>query len=120
MSIAVKRIAIGLILVTGIALLHSPLIQAQQKRMSVEDRVKVLNTKLKLSDEQRAKITQILEDQREEMTTAMGENRDDRKATRSAVQELMKKTNDKIKTVLTEDQAAKYDTMLKEHPARKK
>jgi|WetSurMetagenome_2_1015567.scaffolds.fasta_scaffold606468_1 periplasmic protein CpxP/Spy len=116
MSTAVKRTIIGLILVTGIAFMHSPLIQAQQKRMSVEDRVKILNTKLKLSDEQSAKITQILEDQREEMTTAMGENRDDRKARRSAIQEVMKKTNDKIKAVLTEDQAAQYDKMFKKRP----
>jgi hypothetical protein len=30
------------------------------------------------------------------------------------------KTNSQIKAVLTEDQAAKYDKMLKERPARKK
>ena len=118
MSAAVKRMTIGLVLIIGIAILFSTLAQAQPVRMSIEDRVKILKDSLKLSDEQSVKITKILEDQREEMTTAMNENRDDRDAMQAARKEIMKKADEQIKSVLTEDQVKKYDDMLKGRRAR--
>jgi periplasmic protein CpxP/Spy len=118
MSTGVKRMTIGLILVMGFANLFSALTQAQPQRMSVEDRIKILKDSLKLSSEQSIEITKILEDQREEMTTSMNDNKGDRKAMRTVMQELMKKTNDQIKAVLTEDQAKKYDKMLQGRRAR--
>ena len=114
----IKRITSGLVLVLGITILFSALVQAQPQRMSVEDRVKILKDSLKLSDEQSSKITKILEDQREEMTTAMTENQGDREAMRSVMQGLMKKTDDKIKTILNKNQAKKYDKMVQERRAR--
>ena len=118
MLTAVKRMTIGFVLVTGIAILFSTLVHAQPQRMSIEDRVKILKDSLKLSDEQSTKITKILEDQREEMTTAMNENRDNRDAMQTARKEIMKKADEQIKSVLTEDQAKKYDEMLKTQRAR--
>jgi periplasmic protein CpxP/Spy len=118
MSTTMIRKSIGLVLVLGIAILFSTIAQAQPQRMSVEDRVKMLKDSLKLSSEQCTKITEILEDQREEMTTVMNENRGDREASRTVMQDLMKKTNTKIKALLTEDQAKKYDKMLEERRAR--
>jgi protein CpxP len=118
MSAAIKRTTIGFIFVIGIAILFSTLAQAQPQRMSIEDRVKILKDSLKLSDEQSTKITKILEDQREEMTTAMNDNRDNRDALQAARKEIMKKADENIKFVLTEDQAKKYDEMLKERRAR--
>lgn len=118
MSTAVNRITIGFVLVIGIVILFSTLAQAQPQRMSVEDRVKILKDSLKLSNEQSVEITKILEDQREEMTTAMNENKGDREAMRSVMQDIMKKTNTQIKAVLTEEQATKYDKMLKGRRAR--
>jgi Spy/CpxP family protein refolding chaperone len=122
MLAAIKRLTIGFVLVIGIAILFSTLAQtqpkAQQQRMSIEDRVKVLKDNLKLSDEQSTKIMKILEDQREEITTAMNENRDNRDAMQTARKEIMKKTDEQIKSVLTEDQAKKYDKMLKERRTR--
>ena len=79
---------IGFIIIIGIALLFSTLAQAQPQRMSVENRVKILKDSLKLSDEQSAKITKILEDQREEMTMAMKDNRDNRDSMHSLMQEI--------------------------------
>jgi periplasmic protein CpxP/Spy len=114
----VKRMTSGLVLVLGITILFSTLVQTQPQRMSVEDRVKILKDSLKLSDEQSSKITKILEDQREEMTTAMNENQGDRDAMRSVMQGLMKKTDDKIKTILNKNQAKKYDKMVQERRAR--
>jgi len=118
MSTAVKRMTVGFVIVIGIVILFSTLTQAQQQLLSVEDRVTILKDNLKLSDEQAVKITKILEDQREETTTAMNENRSDREAMHNAMQEIMKKTNSQIKKVLTEDQAAKYDKMFKRHRER--
>jgi Spy/CpxP family protein refolding chaperone len=118
MSAAINRITRGLVLVIGIAILFSPLAQAQQQRVTIEDRVKILKDSLKLSDEQSVKITKILEDQREEMTTAMNENRDNRDAMQTARKEIMKKADEQIKSVLTEDQAKKYDAMVKSRRAR--
>lgn len=119
MSIAIKRVTIGLVHIIGIAILFSMLAQAQPQRMSIEDRVKILRDSLKLTDEQTTKITRILEDQREEMTTAMNENRGDRAAMRTTMQELRKKMDSQIKAILTEDQAKKYDEMPKGRRARK-
>jgi periplasmic protein CpxP/Spy len=118
MSTAFNRMTLGFICLIGIAILFSTAAQAQQPRMSVDDRVKMMKDSLKLSDEQCTKITKILEDQREEITTTMNENRDNRDAMQTARQEITKKTNDQIKSVLTEDQAAKYDKMLKGRRAR--
>ena len=114
----IKRMYSGLVLVIGITVLFSTLVQAQPQRMSVEDRVKILKDSLKLSDEQSSKITKILEDQREEMTTAMTENQGDRDAMRSVMQGLMKKSDDKIKAILSKNQAKKYDKIVQERRAR--
>ena len=114
----IKRMTSGLVLVLGITILFSTLVQAQPQRMSVEDRVKILKDSLKLSDEQSLKITKILEDQREEMTTAMNENQGDREAMRSVMQGIMKKSDDKIKTILSKVQATKYDKIVQERRAR--
>jgi periplasmic protein CpxP/Spy len=118
MSTAVNRITLGLVLVIGIVILFSTLAQAQPQRMSVENRVKILKDSLKLSDKQSAKIIKILEDQREEITTALNENRDDRSALQAAKKKIMKKAEQNIKSVLTEDQAKRYDEMIKQHNAR--
>jgi len=118
MSAAINRMTIGLVLVMGITILFSPLAQAQQQRVTIEDRVKILKDSLKLSDEQSVKITKILEDQREEMTTAMNENRDNRDAMQAARKEIMKKADEQIKSVLTDEQAKKYDAMVKSRRAR--
>jgi Spy/CpxP family protein refolding chaperone len=120
MSAAIKRMTTGFALIIGIAIMFSTLNQAQQQRMSVEDRVKILKDSLKLSDEQSTKITKILEDQREEMTTAMNENRDNRDAMQTVRKEIMKKADEQIKSVLTEDQVKKYGEMLKGRRARMK
>jgi len=139
MSTTIKRITIGLVLFIGIAILFSTLVLAQEQqqppqptppqqqaqpqppppqRMSVENRVKILKDSLNLTDEQVTNITKILEDQREEMTTARNENRDNREAMQTARQEIMKKTDEKIKALLTEEQAKQYDEMLKARRAR--
>jgi hypothetical protein len=114
----IKRMTIVPVLIIGIAMLFSTVMQAQPQRLSVEERVKILKDSLKLSDEQTTKVTKILEDQREEMTTAMNNNRGDRQAMRAVRQEIMKKTDDKIKEVLTEEQVKFYDKVIKDRQAQ--
>jgi periplasmic protein CpxP/Spy len=118
MQTAIKRMTTVPVLIIGIAMLFSTVMQAQPQRMSVEERVKILKDSLKLSDEQTTKVTKILEDQREEMTTAMNNNRGDRQAMRAVRQEIMKKTDDKIKEVLTEEQIKVYDKVIKDRQAQ--
>ncbi len=118
MFINIKRMTAVIVFLLGVLMLLSSVSQAQRQRMSVEERIKILKDTLKLSDEQTKKITTILEDQREEMTTAMNENRDDRQAIHDVAQEIMKKTDNKIKEVLTEEQAKAYDKMVKDRRAQ--
>jgi protein CpxP len=114
-----NRIIAGIVLATGALLLASaPALAQQRMRMSVEDQVKILKDSLKLSDDQAAKITKILEDQREERTNALSQNQGDRDAMRAAMQEVAKKTDEKIKGVLSGDQAATYDRMMKARRAQ--
>jgi protein CpxP len=101
-----------------VLMLLSSAAQAQPHRMSVDEHIKTLKGKLKLSDKQTKKITTILEDQREEMTSAMDNNRSDRQAMHEAVKEIAGKTDNKIKEVLTEEQIKAYDKMINDRQAR--
>jgi periplasmic protein CpxP/Spy len=118
MSIAIKRMTVGLVLVIGFAILLSTYTQAQPMRMSTEERVKILKDSLKLSDEQAAKVTIILDQQSKEMTSAFEKYSDNRDSMRTAMQEIMQKYDKKINSILTKDQAKKYDVMQKERRER--
>ena len=103
---------IVLVLLLGVMMLLSSAAQTQSQQISVEKNIKILKGKLKLSDKQTKKITTILEDQREETTTAMNENRGDRQVMDAVIQEKAKKTDNKIKEVLTEEQIKAYDKTI--------
>jgi len=118
MSIAIKRMTIGLMLVIGFALLLSTFAQAQPMRMSTEERVKILKDTLKLSNEQAAKVTTILDQQSKEMTTVFEKYSDNRDSMRTAMQKVMQKSDKKIISVLTKDQAKKYEVIQKERRER--
>jgi Spy/CpxP family protein refolding chaperone len=87
-------------------------------RRSPEEQAKNLQTQLKLTDDQTTKITAIYKDQatkRDSIRTAANGDRD---AMRSAMMPLMKSTNDKIKAILTPEQATAYDKMMQERMDR--
>jgi protein CpxP len=87
-------------------------------RMSPEDRAKQLQTQLKLTDDQTAKITAIYTAQsakRDSIRTAANGDRD---AMMQAMRPLMQATNDKIKAILTPDQAAAYQKIQDERRAQ--
>jgi len=102
----------------GIAILFSSFAQAQPMRMSTEDRVKMLKDSLTLNDEQAAKLTVILDQQSEQMSAAFEKYSDNRDSMRTAMQMIMSKSDKKIISFLTEDQAKKYDVMQKERRER--
>ena len=87
-------------------------------RRSPEDRAKNLQTQLKLTDDQTAKITAIYKGQATKMDSIRTAANGDRDAMRQAMMPLMKDTNDKIKAVLTADQATAYDKMMQERMDR--
>jgi|WetSurMetagenome_2_1015567.scaffolds.fasta_scaffold516457_1 periplasmic protein CpxP/Spy len=118
MSTTIKRITRGLVIIFGVAILLSSFAQAQPMRMSTEERVKILKDSLKLSDEQAAKITIILDQQSKEMTAVFEKYSDNRDSMRTAMQGIMQKSDKIISSILTKDQVKKYDVMQKERRER--
>jgi len=82
--------------------------------VSIEKHIKILKDKLKLNDEQIKKIKYVLEDQREELSIAMHDNRGDSQAMDEAVQEIKKNTDNKIKAILNEKQIEVYNKIIEE------
>jgi len=87
-------------------------------RRSPEDRAKDLQTQLKLNDDQTTKITAIYKAQATKMDSVRTAANGDRQAVRSAMMPLMKDTNDKIKAILTPDQATAYDKIIQDRMDR--
>ena len=87
-------------------------------RRSPEDRAKDLQTQLKLNDDQTTKITAIYKAQATKMDSVRTAANGDRQAMRSAMMPLMKDTNDKIKAILTPDQATGYDKIMQDRMDR--
>jgi ribosomal protein L22 len=114
----IRRMTAALLLLLGVVMLLSSAAQAQPQRMSVEEQTKILKDKLILSGDQTKKITTILEDQREEMAIAMNDNRSNGQAMQTAAQEITKKTDTKIKKVLSEGQVNAYDKIIKDRQAQ--
>lgn len=87
-------------------------------RRSPEDRAKDLQTQLKLNDDQTTKITAVYKAQATKMDSVRTAANGDRDAMRSAMMPLMKDTNDKIKAILTPDQATAYDKIIQDRMSR--
>ena len=87
-------------------------------RRSPEEMAKGLQTQLKLTDDQTTKITAIYKDQATKMDSVRTAANGDRDAMRSARMPIMKATNDKVKAILTPEQATAYDAWMKERMDR--
>ncbi|MDN3582595.1 hypothetical protein [Mucilaginibacter flavus] len=83
-------------------------------RKSPEDRAKDLQTQLKLTDDQTAKVTAVYKEQATKMDSVRTAANGDRDAMRSAMMPLRKATTDKIKAILTPDQATAFDKIQKD------
>ena len=80
----------------------------QQGRPSVEDRVKTMKERLKLTDDQVTQVTKILQDNAEKMKKIpRGEGFDERR-------KIMEETSASIEKILTDTQKAEYQKMREE------
>jgi Spy/CpxP family protein refolding chaperone len=79
-----------------------------KQRMTVEQRLDMLSTRLSLTDEQKPKVKAVLEDTQKKMQDVP---RDERQEKMPAIMEEQTK---KMKEILTPDQMEKYTTMQAE------
>jgi protein CpxP len=82
--------------------------------MSPEERAKQLQERLKLTDEQTAKITKIYQASQNEFSEKMPELMGDREGMRKAMGEMTEKNDKAIEKLLTKDQTKKYAEVKKE------
>lgn len=85
-----------------------------RQRMSTADRVKAMKETLKLTDDQATKITAVYDAQNKSMDSLRTAGGD----MRSQMMPMMQATNDKIKAILTPEQAAAYQKQMDERRAR--
>jgi protein CpxP len=76
-----------------------------------EERVKQLDEALKLTDDQKTKITALLKTQQEKMAPLMADQSMSREDRRAKMMEIGKTTQDGIKALLTPEQQTKFDAM---------
>jgi Spy/CpxP family protein refolding chaperone len=86
------------------------------QRMTPEERAKMLADSLALDSTQTAQVVTILKDQQDAMGKIREDKQGDFDAMRGAMTDLRKKTDDKIMGILTENQKAKYQDMIKNRP----
>jgi periplasmic protein CpxP/Spy len=118
-----KRAFFSFIILFTAALLSTTAALAQMRRPSPEVQAKMLKDSLQLSDDQTAKITDILAEAQKDQQDAMSANQGDRQAMRSAMMGIMKNTDTKITTLLSTEQAQKFESMQKnrrEHMMRQR
>lgn len=88
--------------------------QGGRMRRSPEEMAKGLQTQLKLTDDQTTKITAIYKDQATKMDSVRTAANGDRDAMRQAMMPMRKATNEKVKAVLTPEQATAFDKWQQE------
>ena len=118
-----KHVFFSFIILFTAALLSTTAALAQMRRPSPEVQAKMLKDSLQLSDDQTAKITDILAEAQKDQQDAMSANQGDRQAMRSAMMGIMKNTDKKITTLLSTEQAQKFESMQKnrrEHMMRQR
>jgi len=89
-------------------------------RRSPEEQAKALQTQLKLTDDQTAKVTAIYTAQAKSRDSIMTASNGDRQAAFQAMRPLMEASNAKIKAILTADQVAAFDKYQAEMQERRR
>jgi Spy/CpxP family protein refolding chaperone len=111
-----KKIFLMCCLVVGFAAASHA--QGGRMRMSPDEQAKAMQTQLKLTDDQTAKITSILTAQSTKMDSVRTASNGDRQAMMTGMQPIRQATQAKIATVLTPEQAAAYKKMQDDMRAR--
>jgi protein CpxP len=112
-----------LLMICGLMLGIAGFAQAQQgggrgMMMKPEERVKQLDEKLKLSEEQKTKLTAVFTEQAESMKKMREEMQGgDRDAMREKIQKFRAENDVKVSAILTDDQKKTYEVWQKEQRA---
>ncbi|MGO4877178.1 periplasmic heavy metal sensor [Pedobacter sp. AJM] len=112
-----------LLMICGLMLGIAGFAQAQQgggrgMMMKPEERVKLLDEKLKLSDDQKTKLTTVFTEQAEAMKKMREEMQGaDRDAMREKMQKFRAENDTKVSAVLNDDQKKTYEAWQKEQRA---
>ena len=122
-KIRISTVLCALLLILGLiaASPRSSLAQSQDERESslvvnVEEQLKNLSAQLNLTEEQRAAIKPILEEERQQLMAKDDSlSREDRTTNKRKVFE---KTGSKIRELLNDEQKPKFDQLEKERRAR--
>jgi periplasmic protein CpxP/Spy len=87
---------------------------------SVDDQLKHMTKKLKLTDDQQTKLKPILEDQRKQMDQLRADTSMSRQDKFGKMQEIRQSSDTQIKSVLNDDQQKSFDKMRAEQQDRMK
>ena len=102
------------ILVAALVLLIATTALSQPMRMTPQARTDTLAKQLSLSDEQKAKVLDLLTKQDEARQKAFADAQGDRDAMRETMTKLREETNTKMKAILTKEQFEKYEKIQSE------
>ena len=94
----------------------SPALAADSSNMntSPEEIVQQMKERLRLTEEQVTKIRPVIEESFNKRRDILNNNRQDKKTSRSALQEVRWKTDMKLGQILTEEQMSDYQNLFEE------
>ncbi len=104
-----RKLFLACCLVIGMATVS----HAQGMRLSPEARTKMMTDSLNLTSAQSTQILAVLKTSQTQMDSIRNAGGD-----RSAMRPIMMSTNQKVMSILTDDQKAKYQAMMKNMRAR--
>jgi len=106
--------ALGFVLTGGVTLAQ----RGNRQPPSVDEQVKRLADRLKLSADQQSKIKPILEDQRQQMESIRSDSSLSREDRMSKMRSIREAATSKIKEILNDDQKKQYEAMQQEMRGR--
>ena len=113
-----RLVVVLLALVFVAAMLQTAFAQGQGMRMSPKQRADTLAKQLSLDSTTTAKVVAIYEKYQKTMTDKRNELQGDMDAMRAAMTEIRDSQNKEIVALLTKEQAAKYDEIMKQQQQR--
>jgi Spy/CpxP family protein refolding chaperone len=91
----------------------------ERRGPTVQQRVERLSTELKLTDDQKAKVTALFEKQAKQRRELFTDTNVPREERREKMRALMEDENKQLKTILTSEQFEKLQTMREQMRARR-
>ncbi len=118
---------VGLLILAGIRMMAAAPLQQQGpgprmgRQFGPEQQLERLSQRLHLTDEQKAKIKPILEDQHKQMMALRQDTSLSREDRFAKFQQIRKESSDKIRSILNPDQQKEWDQMqqMRERRARR-